>query len=93
MDNNKLIQSNMPKVNPFNYPSVKCQCGNEIFVPGMIFKKVPGVLMGQGAEDIEVPIKVFYCTKCGELSPLDKEMIEKETSKNKKEENKSNLIL
>ena len=37
----------MPNVNPLDYPSETCECGNEIFVPGVIFKKVPGVILGQ----------------------------------------------
>jgi hypothetical protein len=74
MDNINLKGGDMPKINPFKYPSEKCSCGNEIFVPGVIFKKIPGMLVGQGTEDVQAPIKVFFCSKCGELSPYDKEL-------------------
>lgn len=98
MENSKLFGNtagtvNMPAVNPLNYLSEVCpNCGCEIFAPGIIFKKIPGVLVGQGSEDTQVPLKVFYCVKCKELSPFDKKMIEK--GKQKVEESKkSNLIV
>lgn len=101
MENNKLFGNaagNMPAVNPLNYPSEVCpKCGCEIFVPGIIFKKVPGVLIGQGADDTEVPIKIFYCANCKELSPYDKKLLEKgknnKDSKESNESKKSNLII
>ena len=38
-----------PAVNPFSYPSEICsECGSEVFVPGVIMKKVPGILLGEG---------------------------------------------
>lgn len=81
-----------PNVNPLNYPSESCSCGNEVFIPGIIFKKVPGVVVGQGSEEVQVPIKVFVCSKCGELSPIDKETLEK-NKKVQEDVKKSNLII
>ena len=88
-----------PAVNPFSYPSEICsECGSEVFVPGVIMKKVPGVLLGEGGvEFIPVPIKVAVCAKCGTLSPSDKKKYEEETKKAKEVEktktNSSGLII
>ena len=73
---NSLGANYAPKVNPLDYPSEKCtNCDNEIFIPGVIFKNVPGLELGQGAENVQIPIKVFVCSKCGELSSADKEIL------------------
>lgn len=98
MENNKFFGNtagnvNMPAVNPLDYPSEVCpNCGCEIFVPGIIFKKIPGVLIGQGSDDTQVPLKIFYCANCRELSPYDKKIIEK-GKKKVEESKKSNLIV
>lgn len=81
-----------PNVNPLDYPSDKCICGNEVYVPGIIFKNVPGIEMGQGAETVQVPIKVFVCSKCGELSNADKEIINHHNAV-KETVNKSSIII
>ena len=82
----------MPNDNPLDDPSETCECGNEIFTPGIIFKKVPGVMLGQGSEYVPVPIKVFVCSKCGKLSPSDQKILD--NAKNVQEQaTKSNLIL
>lgn len=81
-----------PSINPFEYESCKCSsCGNEVFIPGIIMKKIPGILAGSSAEFEVVPIKVFICSKCGALSPTDEEFIKKEEKLSKKD--KSSLIL
>lgn len=84
-----------PKVNPLDYPRVECtNCGNTTFIPGINFFKVPGLELGAGGETVEVPIKVFVCSKCGELSPQDQETIRKhEEVKNSVNNTKSNLII
>lgn len=70
MDN--IIQG--PSVNPMDYPTAKCEkCGNELFEPNVIFKEIPGLVVGK-TEPYYYPMKVFVCTKCGELSPLDKQI-------------------
>lgn len=56
-------------VNPLEYPSIKCDCGCETFSQAVVFKKIPGVVLGAGAEEQIVPITVFVCSKCGELMP------------------------
>ena len=89
------LNNNAPNVNPFDYPSEQCICGNEVFVPGIIFKKIPGILLGKGTDYVQLPLKVFCCSKCGELSPYDKKILEeeeklKDTVNNA---NKTNLII
>lgn len=83
-----------PKVNPLDYPNDKCSaCGNEVFIPGVIFKLIPGLELGQGkAENVQIPIKVFVCSKCGELSNMDKEVF-KHHEKVKQQVTGSGLIL
>lgn len=95
MQNNlagNLSANNMPQVNPLDYPSETCECGNDIFIPGVIFKKIPGVVVGQGTETVQVPVKVFVCAKCGKLSPSDQKILE-EAKKIKEQVTKSNLII
>ena len=78
MDN--LFQT--PNINPMDYPTAKCSsCGNSLFQPNVIFKEIPGLVVGK-TEPYFYPMKVFVCTKCGELSPLDKQ-IDKELERMK----------
>lgn len=59
-----------PQVNPLEFPSVLCdKCGCETFIPGYVFKKIPGMVLGKGGETQIVPIEVCVCSKCGELMP------------------------
>jgi hypothetical protein len=74
-------------INPFEYPTTKCSCGNEIFTAGVMFKEIPGIAVGSSNEKEYVPIKVFVCSKCGKLAPQDAEFIEKESK-----QIKTNLI-
>ena len=89
------IGSSVPNINPLDYPTEVCSaCGNQVFIPGVIFKKIPGILMGQGSETVQIPLKVFCCSKCGELSPYDKETLEEHDNvKEKSEVKKTNLII
>ena len=95
MDLNNTGNMTSPQVNPFAYPSEVCEeCGNYVFQPGLIFKVVPGILLGQGTESVPVPVKVACCSKCGALSPLDRKMLEEEERTAKQaEEKKSSLII
>lgn len=84
--------SSRPKVNPFEYDTIKCdECGSENFTPVMQFRKIPGLLVGE-KENILYPHKVFICRNCGALSPMSKEEIE-EITKLFKKEKKSDLII
>lgn len=85
LDNNIKL----PNINPMDYPTVKCSCGNEIYTPAVIFKDIPGVAVGS-TENIQFPIKVFICSKCGELSAYDKELL---NETNKVKSKNSDIIL
>lgn len=80
-DANIFASSNAPKVDIFDYPSVVCTCGNEYFVPAVMFRQVPGLALGAPEQTVNIPVKVFVCSKCGTLSPIDEKMFEKEKSK------------
>jgi hypothetical protein len=41
-------------------------CGNEVFMPVMKFRKVPKLMAGSTKDQI-VPIQVFICTSCGAI--------------------------
>lgn len=97
MDNEHIIGQGGPQLNPFAYPSEKCEnCGSEVFLPGVMFKRIPGLLIGAGTEEVDVPIKVAVCAKCGTLSPSDAKMLKEKTDAAKNTQNnetKSNLII
>ena len=82
------VYTNYPAISRKDNKTEICsECGSEVFVPGVIMKKVPGVLLGEGGvEFIPVPIKVAVCAKCGTLSPSDKKKYEEETKKAKEVE-------
>lgn len=79
------------KVNPLEYPSIPCDnCGCECYEQAMIFKKIPGLVLGAGNESQIYPIPVFICKHCGVLmSEYRKDF---ENAKNKKEENNPLII-
>lgn len=43
------------------------ECGNDMFLPAMKFRKVSKLLTG-AKEDQIVPIQVFMCTACGNVN-------------------------
>ena len=89
-----MPEFNAPQINPFAYPSEVCpECQNEVFVPGVILKKVPGILIGAGEDTVSVPIKVAVCSKCGTLSESDKKRYDEETQKAQKAGNKPTIIV
>jgi len=89
-----MPEFNAPQINPFAYPSEVCpECQNEVFVPGVILKKVPGILLGAGEETVSVPIKVAVCSKCGALSESDRKRYDEETQKAQKAGNKQSIIV
>lgn len=89
---NNEMQMRGPKIDPRDYESVKCpKCGCEIFTQGIIIKKIPGVLVGAGTDDMEYPIPVMVCSKCGTLSPADAKALEKNTAEKKPQS--GNLII
>ena len=76
-----------PNIDLSEYQNTKCECGCETFIPTVIFKQIPGLLVGAADQKfVEVPIKVFQCSKCGKLLPsIEKELNKKnDSSTNKK---------
>jgi len=83
-----------PKFNPLKYENIKCdKCGNETFESAFIIKNIPGLVMGQGNEDIQYPLDVVVCKKCGAIMKDYRKEYKLEEFAEKKEENKGGLIL
>lgn len=82
-------------INPFDYPEVECSsCKNKTFVPAIMFRQIPGVMVGRGDQKtVDFPLKVFICSKCGALSPTDQEILTEKEKTDKQEKPKSNLII
>lgn len=45
---------------------IKCKCGNNTFVEGLMLRKASRLLTGT-ASDALIPIGIMYCTKCNEV--------------------------
>ena len=61
-----------PKVDPRDYPSIKCKkCGSIIFKSAMVLKEIPGTIVGYGTDPVSYPMQVFICDKCGEILESD----------------------
>jgi hypothetical protein len=43
------------------------ECGNDVFMSAMKFRKVPKLLAGS-TEDQIIPVQVFMCTSCGNIN-------------------------
>ena len=97
MDEQQFNSNPAQQINPFEYPDEICsECGHNVFIPGVIFKMVPGILLGSGSPEPEsVPIKVACCAKCGALAPSDKKAYDEMSGKKKDNETKKSgsLIL
>ena len=99
MNKNELFNGNMkpstPKLNPLKYSNVKCdKCGSELFEYGMILKRIPGLELGAGVDDVNYPIDIIVCKKCGAiLKDIREELKLEEFAEEPKEETKSTLIL
>ena len=46
-----------------------CDCGNKIWLQGLVLKKISKLLTQSGVDEM-MPIPVFYCSKCGEIAPF-----------------------
>lgn len=44
------------------------ECGNQTFVPVMVFKKLSAVYSPAG-KDSMIPLQVFKCDECGTIAP------------------------
>ena len=56
-----------------------CECGNDIFMDGMKFRKVSRLLTG-GPKDSVMPIELYVCASCGK--PLN-ELLPQELQESK----------
>jgi hypothetical protein len=43
------------------------ECGNDMFMPAMKFRKASKLLTGT-AKDAIVPVQVFFCSACGHIN-------------------------
>lgn len=81
---NDLLTNNGPQIDPREYPDVVCdKCGCNTFSSAFVLKKIPGLLLGTGEKEIEYPLSVFICTKCGEILKRDKELLKMVTEEKK----------
>jgi len=86
-----------PVVNPLKYPLSKCEkCGYEIFEEKMVVAKIPGVVVGNGKDDVNYPIPILVCSNCGAPEASYQELLDKAKAYREKHEstnNKSGLII
>lgn len=67
-----------------NAVMMECECGGQIFLQGIVIKKISKILSPSG-ENMEIPIQIIYCKNCGKILPeTDKEGIIPEKLKSKK---------
>ncbi len=61
-------------------PIVCEKCGKEVFVQGVMLRKVSALLTGTGQPGI-IPVPVFYCAECGHVNQefIPVELREQET--------------
>lgn len=94
--NNDNMQNAKIEIDPRDYPTYKCdKCGNETFVPAVIFKTIPGVVVGKAGEDINEPLNVFICAKCHAIIKEDRKLLklDDESKEEKKADDKPQLII
>ena len=59
-----------PKIDITKTVPIQCdnaECGNDVFMQAMKFRRVPKLLAGT-SEDQIVPVQVFLCTACGNIN-------------------------
>ena len=72
-----------PKVDPRDYPSIKCdKCGGIVFKNAVVLKEIPGSVVGQGGEPVVLPLQIFVCNKCGAILKSDIEAYKLEEKEN-----------
>lgn len=81
-------------VDPLSYPSIVCDnCGSEYYKQVMLFKRIPGVVTGNGAEPTILPIPIYICEKCGKLMEEYRKDFEKNSEEKSDNTNMSSIIL
>lgn len=88
---------NKLRLNPLKYPTVKCECGCEVWNQGVIIKRIPGLEVGNGTEDTFADLPVYYCAKCGKIIPEHRKMYQldkiEEKTETPKSDNPSKLLI
>lgn len=94
MGNNfKIGEPKQPLLSPADYDTIKCDnCGAITFTNAVVLKRIPGMLVGAGTEDVAMPLNVYVCTKCGTILKDDRDKLD-ELDKKGEEKPKSSLIL
>ena len=65
----KQTQQQGPQIDLSKTLPIVCgseECGNEVFMSVMKFRKIPKLLAGT-TEDQIIPVQVFICTACGAI--------------------------
>lgn len=91
-----LLGGSGPIINPLKYPSTKCDnCGNELFEEKIIIKKIPGMIAGNGTDDVNYPLPVYVCSKCGTIEKTYRDILEKgkKYQEEHKEESKGTTLI
>jgi len=48
--------------------NILCDCGNYIWIPGIVLKMIPGLMIGRSAPGI-TPLNILFCSECKKLHP------------------------
>jgi hypothetical protein len=49
-----------------SFKTLTCDCGNQTFTHGLVFKKISPFVSPTGQEEL-YPLEVLICTKCGKV--------------------------
>jgi DNA-directed RNA polymerase subunit RPC12/RpoP len=49
-------------------PILCSECGHDMFMPAMKFRKISGIVNGTG-KDKYIPVEVYFCSSCGNINP------------------------
>lgn len=66
----KVVGMNVPqpKIDITKSKPITCQeCGDDLFIPAMKFRKLSKLLTGTG-KDAVIPIEVYMCSGCGAVN-------------------------
>lgn len=55
-------------IDPNGFSILTCECGNDIFIRGIVRKEVPSILMTKREPQV-FQLEVLYCGQCGKFAP------------------------
>lgn len=98
MNNNDILGAMSapgPKIDPTKFPRITCdKCGHYVWRSGVIMYNIPGVVIGNGTEDVPYPVPVYTCDKCGEVIKFVRDELEKiESDKEKNDKNSGSTLI